>query len=193
MERLKLAAFPIIVLVGLVLVLNILNVNLPVFNAPYLKLVLNLVFLTAISIYVAIISAKSYLNFGALNLLVLSNVFLIVGIIFSISSLTAFISLSYAAAIQDIGLLIASGFQVLSAIITILTTSSSEALNRRIALGASYFIVICCIGFFTAEVLYGVAPLFITSVRSTLIGQSVLGINLILFCISWLLVFMAIY
>ncbi len=76
MQHLKLAAFPIIVLVGLVLALNILNVNLPVFNAPYLKLGLNLVFLTAISIYVAIISAKSYLNFGALNLLVISNVFL---------------------------------------------------------------------------------------------------------------------
>ncbi len=69
----------------------------------------------------------------------------------------------------------------MSAIITISTTSSSEPLNRRIALGASYFIVICCIGFFTAEVLAGIAPLFITSVRSTLIGQSVLALTLFFF------------
>ncbi len=181
MQHLKLWTLPIVVLVVLFFILTIFNFNLPVFNVPYLKLALNIIFLTAINIYVAIISGKSYANFGALNLLIISNVFLIVGVIFLISGLVSFAYVDYAIAIQDIGLFIASGLQVLAAIVTLSTTSSSEPFNRRIALGASYFIAICFVGFITAEVLLGVAPVFVTSIGSTLIGQAVLILTLFFF------------
>lgn len=184
MRHLKLGVYPILLLLFLTLILTGLNINPTLPNVPYLKLILNIIFLTTISIYLMTISGKSYLNFGAIGLLIISNVFLTIGTVFFISGLTGFVSVDYATAIQDIGLLIASLLQISSAIVTISTISSSEPTSRTITLGTSYLTSTVCIGFIVIGVLLGLAPNFLTEIGATLIDRAVLIVALFFFTIS---------
>lgn len=184
MRHLKLGVYPILFLLFLTLILIVLDINPTLPNVPYLKLILNIIFLTTISIYVMTISGISYINFGAIGLLIISNIFLIIGTAFLISGLTGFVSVDYATAIQDIGLLIASLLQVSSAIMTISTTSSSEPTSRKITLGATYFTSIVSIGFIIVGVLLGLAPNFFTEIGATLIDRAVLIVALFFFTIA---------
>ena len=155
----------------------IFNMTLPVYNSPYLLLVLNFLFLTVSNLVVVAISAKSFLKYGALNILLLSSALLISGLVSLIAGWTWAFSINDGVTIQDIGLFTSAGLQVMSAIVTLTMTSSSETSKRKVALAASYYVTVAFVAFLTLMTILNMMPPFFTETGSTLLRQLFLGMT----------------
>ena len=78
-----LVVFTFVLLVGLFFTFGF---NQSVFNPPYLAFVLQLLFVFGVGLGVAFVSAKSYIQTGAPNILLLGNAILISSLSFTISA-----------------------------------------------------------------------------------------------------------
>ncbi len=156
----------------------------PVLLAAESIIVLNFFFITVLNIIVAVISGNSFLKYGSLNLLLLSCALIISGLVSVISSITGAVSANYGITIQDIGLLTSAGLQVMSAIVTLTTTSSSQNMHRKIALTAAYTVTIAFVIFLTAMALFNLLPIFFMSEGATIISQLFSSISFFFFVLS---------
>jgi len=134
-------------------------------------IVLNFFFITVLNVIVAGTSGKSFLKYGSLNLLLLSCALLISGLVSFIGSITGAVSANFGITIQDIGLLTSAGLQAISAIVTLTATSSSQNMQRKMALIAAYTVTIVFVVFLTVVALFNLLPTFFMSEGSTIISQ----------------------
>ncbi len=144
----------------------------PVLYWPGLILVLNLLFLTISNLIVAAISGKSFLKYGLLNVLLLSCALIISGLVSFINGLFGPISMNFGVTLFDIGLFASASLQVMSAIVTLTTTSASETAQRKVALTASYLVTIAFVLFLTMMTYLNYTPPFFMNEGTTVIGKS---------------------
>lgn len=143
----------------------------PVVASSDTIIILNLFFVTILNLIVAAISGISFLKYGSLNVLLLSCALIISGLVSFIGSTTGAVSANFGITILDIGLLTSAGLQVMSAIVTLTATSSSQAMQRKLALTAAYTVTIVFVIFLTIMSLLNLLPTFFMSEGSTVTSQ----------------------
>ncbi len=144
----------------------------PVLYSPDVILILDFLFLTISNLIVAVISGKSFLKYGLLNLLLLSGALLISGLVSVISGLMGPISTNLGITLFDIGLFASSSLQLMSAIVTLTTTSASEISQRKVALASSYFATIIFVLFLTMITYLNYTPTFFMNEGTTIISKA---------------------
>jgi PAS domain S-box-containing protein len=160
------------------------------FNPPNLTLILNALFLTGTGIIVAAVSAKSYLRQGNLNILLLGSAVLVSGL----ASLAAGRVLSvqtpnYSVTIHNVGFLVSSILQIISAALIFLGIRSKVFIKRRFVLTVSYSVTVLFVIILTVLTLLGLTPTFFMAEGPTLLRQSIVAITIILFTLSCLILF----
>ncbi len=175
---------PIIVLLVLVVAIKLALKAEPVLVVTESIIVLNFFFITVLNIIVASISGNSFLKYGSLNLLLLSCALIISGLVSVISSITGAVSVNFGITIQDIGLLTSSGLQAMSAVATLTTISSSQNMQRKIALAAAYTVTIAFVVFLTVLAVFNLLPSFFMSQGATTISQLFSSTTLFFFMLS---------
>jgi PAS domain S-box-containing protein len=162
---------PIIIFIAAIFILITFNVPAPVIMSTDTIIALNLFFITILNLIVAGISGKSFLKYGSLNVLLLSCALIISGLVSLIGSVTGAVLVNSGITIQDVGLLTSAGLQAMSAIVTLTSTSSSQTLQRKIALIASYVVTIIFVIFLTVMAIFELLPTFFMSDGATIISQ----------------------
>ena len=157
-----------------------------VFNPPYVLLILNVVFLTGTSVAVAIISAKSYLSHGSLNILLLGSAVFIAGLVATIAGVAGYVSANYNNAIYNSGILVSSGLQLVSAIATLASIGFKSNSHRKSLLVIAYVLAAIFVASLTLFVLSGSAPAFLSSSGApTAIRQVTLGLSVVFFSLGF--------
>jgi len=138
--------------------------------------VFDVLFIATVSVALALISAKSYLESGAVNILFQVCSFLVLGFGALAASWTSF-SINLNMTILSLSILIASVLQVLSAVLTLSGSGLIAAFNRQAclamaAIGAIFFTVSL-----TAVSALGYSPVFFGSSGPTLSYGVVFGLS----------------
>lgn len=180
----KLGLIPIIVLLVFIITMITVQPAEPVLYRPEITLILNFLFLTMSNLIVAAISGKSFLKQGSLNVLLLSCALIISGLISFISGLIGPFSMNFGVTLVDIGLFASASLQVMSAIVTLTTTSASETAQRKLALTAAYTFIIAFVSFLTLVAFLNVIPPFFMSQGTTEISKAFAGINIFFLTLS---------
>jgi PAS domain S-box-containing protein len=107
------------------------------FDPPYLLFILNLLFITGTGFAIAFISAKSYLNNGAPNILLLGCAVLVSGLAAFFAG-WASTSANVNATVFNIGILVSSCLQFSGAIITLKGAEIGWFYNRKVTLALLY-------------------------------------------------------
>lgn len=161
----------------------------PVLASPDLIIALNFLFLTFSNLFVAAISGKSFLKYGSLNVLLLSCALIISGLVSFIGSLTEPVTMNFGVTIQDIGLFTSAGLQVMSAIVTLTSTSSSETVQRKLAIAAAYTVTIAFVLFLTLMAFLNLLPTFFMSEGTTVTSRLFSATTIFFFILSSILFF----
>lgn len=189
----QLGLFIVLGLAFFIGVLFILAYRGPVYEQPILSLVLQVIFVLAIGLIIAFISAKSYLQTGSVNLLLIGDAILISSIASTVAAitlsplLTPLLTSNEATAIADIGLLFSSLVLLLSAVLTYIGISSIMATNRKVVLATTFFISLLLVLIISLAADFARLPAFITSSGPTPIRIVVLSISSLFYFSSALL------
>ncbi len=182
-KRLKMAGFvPVAVIAVLAGLLALIDFRGPVFDPPYLALILQIVFVFCVGILLAIVSARAYLLFGSLNTLLVGIAPMASGTMLMIAqySITPSSGLAFtvnqAVTIGNMGILISSFILFISAILLFIPRERLPSdVSRKLILGVSIpIVIILMVGVITAA-LFGVLPVFFTDGVSTVWRQIVLA------------------
>ncbi len=186
----RLAAIVIPVFMVIYIILGILNMNVAI-ESTVLLAILNTVFIFAISLIVAYISAKSYLASGLPNLLLLSSGVLTFGLVALIAGWVSTVpnTQNINVTIYNIGVLLASVFSFAGATLTLKGVVSDSGSRHRkqkltfISVGVLVFVAIV-----TLASLGGITPLFfVEGIGGTALRQVVLTTSIVLFLASSLI------
>lgn len=172
-----LSAIAIVVVAGLGLFSG------PVPSPANLLLAANLVFITGTNVGVAILSAKSYLKSGSSTVLVLGCAVLVSGLSALSAGLAAESSANGNVTIFNIGILVASGLQVLAAFLATVGEVSTGS-GRRIVLVSSYSVGVAFVLLLSAMSLDGLFPVFFASTGPTLLRQAIVTSAVGLFALA---------
>jgi PAS domain S-box-containing protein len=163
-----------------------LGIYTPVFQPPYVFLVLNTVFLTFSSLVVAFISAKSYLNGASFNILILGSAFLVNGLAACVAGWVFSFDVNYTVMIYNSCTLLSAVLQLVNAAFIpsgLVARSKKSVLIRR--LGASYIGSALVILLVSAVAVNGLAPtFFVEGSGATLTDISVLAASILFFGLS---------
>ena len=88
----------------------------PVYNPKYLLLILNTIFIAGTGIIVTVISARSYLKDGSINILLLGSATLIAALVALIAGWLSILSSNQNVTIYDSGFMVSSALQLSSAL-----------------------------------------------------------------------------
>ncbi len=183
---LRLGATPLVALASLIFLMLIFGMQGPMFNPPYLLLILNGVFLTGVNLFVAGISAKSYLNFGYRNILFLGSSLVISGLVSIISGWATNFDVNFAVTVFNVGMLVFAVLQLASVILTPNTFSVEVAGLKRKLLFA-YSLAIAFVVVLSAISWLNWMPMFFAPTGTTPIRQLVLWSAILLLLISCIL------
>jgi signal transduction histidine kinase len=193
------AILPIILLIMVAIIFALDLGQAFIFNPLGLILILHTIFLAAIGIIVAIVSARSYLRQGNTSLLLLGTGILMFAVVALVGAIISFglstmlgdgILLSnYGTIINNVSTCVSSGVQVLSGIMAFVIIVPDEPVKRKASLAAAYLGAILFISFLTALTFLGVMPDFLTPQGPTLIRTAVLALTVVLFTFSSVLFF----
>ncbi len=158
-----------------------------VFNPPYLVLILNTLFLTGTGIAVAAVSAKSFLNHGSLNVLMLGSAVLISGLVAVIAGVASSYSANYNNIIYNTGIMVSSVIQFASAFVSV-SGIETKGYRRKSLLALTYMAAVVFTFALTALTFLGFVPEFVTaSGETTSLRGIVLGASVFFFASSCLL------
>lgn len=167
-DIMRIGLIPIAILpVALVLVL-ILKVEEPIFNPPYLALILQAIFVLGTSIAVAFVSGKDYIGAGSLNLVFLGSALLVNGVITTVSVTPLGLSSNTVVTFANLGTLTSAVIQFLGSIITFIGTAPSRIMHRKAILSTAYVTSILLIGSAIGLALSNWLPVFLTPTGPTL-------------------------
>jgi PAS domain S-box-containing protein len=170
---------PIILIVAMALQL-IFTIKEPIFNPPYLPLILQAVFVLGTSLVVAYVSAKGYVHSGSRNLVFLGTALLINGVITTISVIPFGWSSNNIVTMANLGILASAIIQFLGATIAFTLATPRENINRKPIVVAAYIGSILLIGLIIVLVFSGWLPVFLTPTGPTPMRLAILGVIIIL-------------
>jgi signal transduction histidine kinase len=156
------------------------------FNPPYLRLILNAVFISATNIFVAVVSIRSFLRHGEISFALLSGALVASGLSAFLSGLLSPIDTNANFTLFNIGFLLSSVMQAFGAIYLSAAAPTSKLVsNRKIAITAMLAFPIIVLTLSTALALLGLAPAFIDAAgASTDLRQFVVGLTFVFFVFS---------
>jgi signal transduction histidine kinase len=178
---------PIAVLLISLVLLVTLNIDIGVFDPPYLQFILQAIFVLASSIVITIASARAYLGSGSLNILLLGSAVFISGLASTVASWAVNLSANEAAIIGNIGILISSFVMLLSAIVTLIGTNAVDNANRKKVLVAVYLSAPILFGFVSAFAAFNLMPVFLSATGPTSVRLVVLAVSIVFYLESSLM------
>ena len=161
-----------------------------IFNPPYLAFVLQLFFVFGIGLSVAFVSAKSYIQTGAPNILLLGNAILISSLSFTVSAtllepkIPPTLPANQAVIIGNVGVLISSLVLLFSAIVTWLGTEYNPRVPKKTMVIFSFLISIATVAVISVFSSLDLFPVFLTSSGPTLLRLFVLALTTIFYFAS---------
>jgi PAS domain S-box-containing protein len=157
-----------------------------VLELTWLHLVLSTVVLLGVSIPIAYLSLRIYLQRGFINVFLLGCGILLIGSAYFVVGWMARKSLNYSSIMYNIGVLCASFLYYLSALSTVLGASRKIDLSRKKLIAVSAYIgILMSVGLLTVAVFYDVVPpLFIPGQGPTALRQGILAIAVTLQVLS---------
>ncbi len=182
-----LVVFAFLLLVGLFFAFGF---SQSIFNPPYLAFVLQLFFVFGIGLAVAFVSAKSYIQTGAPNILLLGNAILISSLSFTVSAtvltpeIPPTLTANQAVIIGNVGVLISSLVLLVSAIVTWLGTEHNPGVPKKTMLAVSFLISIATVTVVSVFSALDLFPVFLTSSGPTLLRLVVLALTTIFYFAS---------
>jgi hypothetical protein len=164
-----------------------------VFNPPFLILAMGLIFITAVGLIVAYLSAKSYLATGSLVLLFFSMAFIVQSIASVGSSLTSLFSPSATVGIAALGLLVGSLMQLFAAAQASFRSAliGSEHRKLRLIIAGTIASFLSLLAVFL-PFLPGFPLLFVNAAGVTLLNQIIYASTIVVFVLGSFL-FMRLY
>jgi signal transduction histidine kinase len=156
------------------------------FNPPYLRLVLNAVFISATNIFVAVVSIRSFLRHGEISFALLSGALVASGLSAFLSGLLSPIDTNANFTLFNIGFLISSIMQAFGAIYLSAAAPTSKIVsNRKTAITIMLAFPIIVLTLSTVLALLGLSPMFINAAgASTDLRQFVVGLTFVFFVFS---------
>lgn len=186
----KIGLVAVLALAILIGVLFVFEFRGPAYEQPLVALVLQIVFVLAIGLIVVFVSAKSYLQFGSLNVLLIGNAILISSLSTTLSVvalspvLTPFLTTNEATTIGNLGILISSFVLLLSATLTFFERSPIMPTNRKTVLATTLFVSLLLVAVIGISVDFDLLPAFLTSTGPTLLRIFVLSFSAIFYFAS---------
>ena len=162
----------------------------PAYEQPLVALILQIVFVLAISLVVVVVSAKSYLHSGSLNILLIGNAILISSLATTLSAvalsplLTPFLTENEATTIGSIGILASSFVLFLSAALTYFERSLIIPTSRKAVLATTFFISLLLVAIIGISAGFDLLPVFLSSSGPTLLRILVLFFSAIFYFAS---------
>ena len=181
------AVLAIALLIG---VLFVFEYRGPSFEQPLVALVLQIIFVLATSLAVVIVSARSYLQAGSLNILLIGNAILISSLASTLSVvslsplLTPLLTANEATTVGSIGALLSSFVLFLSAALTYFEMSPIMPTNRKAVLTITFFISLLLVAIIGLSVDFDLLPVFLTSSGPTLWRLVILSLSAIFYFAS---------
>jgi PAS domain S-box-containing protein len=182
-----LVVFAFMILVGLFFATGF---SKSIFNPPYIAFILQLFFVLGIGLAVAFVSAKSYIQTGAPNILLLGNAILISSLSFTVSATVLTLQIpptltaNQAVIIGNVGVLISSLVLLVSAIVTWLGTEHNPAFPKKTMLAISFVISIATVTIISISSALDLFPVFLTNSGPTLLRLVILGLTTIFYFAS---------
>ena len=161
-----------------------------IFNPPYLAFVLQLFFVFGIGLAVALVSAKSYIQTGALNILLLGSAILISSISFTVSAAVltpefhSALPANQAVIMGNVGVLISSLVLLVSAMVTWRGSQYNPGVSKKTMLVVSFLISIVTVSVISVFSVLNLFPVFLTSSGPTLLRLVVLALTTIFYFAS---------
>jgi PAS domain S-box-containing protein len=194
-ERLRIVGLvPVVIIAILAGFLALIGFRGPVFDPPYLALLLQFVFVFVVSILLAIVSARAYLMSGSLNILLVGIAPLISGVLLMIAqwgvtpSLGSTMKPNEAVTMGNIGILIASFLLFIGAILLLIPQERIlSGVSRRLVLVGSYVVAFALIIGVVLGSIADLFPVFFTTGGSTIWRQAVLTASGALLAVSCVL------
>lgn len=175
-QQLKLLAilllFAIIISVVVLVVLDIPHS----YENPLVTSVLNIILVTIVSVLVSIIVAHGFLTTGSWYMVFIGAASLFFGMTLFVSPMMLGLDTNYSVSVHNSGVLTASIFYVVSAVLAFrVTTLNKSRLRRRHTLLAIYAVTLISFALFTLLDVRGFMPPFVVPEGFTLLRQAVLG------------------
>ena len=161
-----------------------------IFNPPYLAFILQLLFVFGIGLAVAFVSAKSYIQTSAPNILLIGNAILISSLSFTVSAtvltpeIPPTLTANQAVIIGNVGVLISSLVLLGGAIVTWLGTEHNPRVPKKPMLAVSFLISIATVTVVSVFSTLGMFPVFLTNSGPTLLRLVVLALTTIFYFAS---------
>ena len=175
----------VFIVLTLLLVAFVNNVHIA-FNPPYLRLVLNAVFISATNIFVAIVSVRSFVRHGQISFALLSGALVVSGSAAFMSGWVSGISPNATFTIFNVGFFISSIMQAFGSIYLLAASPSSKVFsNRKIIITLILVASLFSIALLTALSLLGLTSPFVDQNGNTTdLRQFVIGLSFIFFTMS---------
>jgi PAS domain S-box-containing protein len=179
--------FAFVVLLGLFFVSGF---SQSIFNPPYLAFILQLFFVFGVGLAVVFVSAKSYVQTGAPNILFLGNAILISSLAFTVSAtvltpqIPPTLTANQAVIIGNVGVLISSLVLLVSAIVTFRGTEHNPRFPKKTMLAVSFLISIATVTIISVFSALDLFPVFLTSSGPTPLRLVVLALTTIFYFAS---------
>ncbi len=184
---------PVVAMVVLIGFLAFFNAGGPVYNPPYVAFILTLVFVLAVDIAVAFVSARAYLSSGSLNIVLPGAAIMITGLatMFAIWMLHPNVSPSLtsnqAISLNNISVLIGALILLFSAITTLAGTGTVALPRRKTILVTAYAVSLVLLVVVSVLAYFNQFPAFLTSSGPTALRISFLTATVVLVLASGLL------
>ncbi|HEY3419169.1 MAG TPA: ATP-binding protein [Methanomassiliicoccales archaeon] len=194
-ERLKIVGLvPVAIIAVLAGLLALVGFRGPIFDPPYLALILQFIFVFMVSILLAIVSARAYLMSGSLNTLLVGIAPMVSGSLLMLAqwavtpSLGSNIDPNEAVTMGNLGILFASFLLFIGAILLLIPKERNwSGASRRFILLGSYSAAFVLIIVVIMASIANLFPVFFTSGGSTIWRQAVLATSAGLLSVSCVL------
>lgn len=175
------AAIVIFVTVATVVTITLGPYKTEVFNPPYLRIILNLLLIALPNLYVAIVSAHSFIHYGQISSALLSGALVISGLTAFAAGWISGFQINGNFTVYSLGMLISSILQAFGAVYISASVTANVRTNRKpiiaIILAASTASILAL----TLLVLFGPTPTLFTNSGATVQYQFLTGLSVIFF------------
>ncbi|XHH09713.1 MAG: nitrogen regulation protein NR(II) [Candidatus Bathyarchaeia archaeon] len=153
------------------------------FNPPYLRLILNTIFISATNIFVAVVSVNSFLRHGQISFAFLSGALVASGLAAFISGGVSGIPTDATFTVFNVGFLISAIMQALGAVYLSAASPASKVYsNRKIVITLMLLAPILILSAVTVLSIFGLTPPFIDlNGNTTDLRQFVIGLSFVFF------------
>lgn len=153
------------------------------FNPPYLRLVLNAIFISATNIFVAVVSIRSFLRHGQISFAFLSGALVASGLAAFISGGVSGVPTDATFIVFNVGFLISSIMQAFGAVYLSAASPASKIYsNRRLIITVIFLFPVFVLTALTVLSVLGLTPAFIDQAGNTTdLRQFVIGLSFLFF------------